>query len=41
MPNYTWLATGGKSGLDERLNVLRNRKAIAWLDVDGFQEWIE
>ena len=36
-----WLATGGRSGLNERLNVLRGRKVIAWPDVDGFQEWTE
>lgn len=39
MPKYVWLATGGKSGLNERLNVLRGRKVVAWPDVDGFQEW--
>ena len=41
MPRYLWLATGGKSGLNERLNVLRGRKVVAWPDVDGFQEWTE
>ena len=41
MPKYLWLATGGKSGLNERLNVLRGRKVIAWPDVDGFQEWTD
>ena len=29
MPKYLWLATDGKSGLNERLNVLRGRKVIA------------
>ena len=41
MPKYLWLATGGKSGLNERLHVLRGRKVIAWPDVDGFQEWTD
>ena len=41
MPKFLWLATGGKSGLNERLNVLRGRKVIAWPDVDGFQEWTD
>lgn len=41
MPQYLWLSTGGKSGLNERLNVLRGRKVIAWPDVDGFQEWTD
>lgn len=41
MPKYIWLATGGKSGLNDRLNVLKGRKVIAWPDVDGFQEWSE
>ena len=41
MPKYLWLATGGKSGLNERLNVLRGRKVVAWPDVDGFQEWTD
>ena len=39
MPKYLWLATGGKSQLNERLNVLRGRKVIAFPDVDGFDEW--
>ena len=41
MPQYIWLATGGKSGLNDRLNVLKSRKVVAWPDVDGFQEWTE
>ncbi len=40
MPGYVWLATGGKSGLNERLRVLQGRKVVAWPDVDGFEEWI-
>ena len=36
MPQYTWLATGGKSGLtSERLSSLKGRKIIVFPDV-GF-----
>lgn len=41
MPQYIWLATGGKSAVNERLKVLKGRKVIAFPDVDGFQEWTE
>lgn len=40
MPKYLWLATGGKSQLNEdKLKVLQNRKVIAFPDVDGYEEW--
>ena len=40
MPQYTWLATGGKSGLtSERLSSLKNRKIIVFPDVDAFKDW--
>ena len=38
-PEYIWLATGGKSQLNDRLQVLRGRKVVAFPDVDGYQEW--
>lgn len=41
MPQYLWLATGGKSCINDRLNVLKGRKVIAFPDVDGFQEWTD
>lgn len=41
MPQYLWLATGGKSCINDRLNVLKGRKVIASPDVDGFQEWTD
>lgn len=41
MPKYLWLATGGKSCINDRLNVLKGRKVIAFPDVDGFQEWTD
>ncbi|MDD4033515.1 MAG: DUF6371 domain-containing protein, partial [Bacteroidales bacterium] len=40
-PEYIWLATGGKSQLNDRLQVLRGRKVVAFPDVDGFFEWKE
>lgn len=40
MPKYTWLATGGKSQLNQaRLSVLKGRKTIAFPDVVGYEEW--
>lgn len=41
MPRSLWLATGGKSCINDRLNVLKGRKVIAFSDVDGFQEWTD
>jgi hypothetical protein len=40
-PEYIWLATGGKSQLNDRLQVLRGRKVVAFPDVDGYREWKE
>lgn len=41
MPDYIWLATGGKSQLNERLNVLHGRDVVAFPDVDGYDAWCE
>lgn len=41
MPEFIWVATGGKSQLNERLNVLKGRKIIVFPDVDGYDEWSE
>lgn len=40
MPDYIWLATGGKSQFNERLDVLSGREVVAFPDVDGFDEWM-
>ena len=40
-PDYIWLATGGKSQLNNKLQVLNGRKIVAFPDVDGYQEWKE
>ena len=40
MPQYLWLATGGKSGLTpERLSSLKGRKIIVFPDIDAFKDW--
>lgn len=39
MPEYVWLATGGKSQLGDKLNVLQQRTIIAFPDVDGYELW--
>ncbi len=41
MPEYVWLATGGKSQFNERLNVLKGRDIVAFPDVDGFGTWTQ
>lgn len=39
IPNYVWVATGGKSQLNERMNVLKGRKVLVFPDSDGYEEW--
>ena len=39
MPKYLWLATGGKSCINDRLLVLQGRKVIAFPDIDGYEDW--
>ena len=39
MPEYVWLATGGKSQLGNKLNVLHQRTIVAFPDVDGYELW--
>ena len=40
MPQYLWLATGGKSGLTpERLSALKGRKVIVFPGTDAFKDW--
>ena len=41
MPDYIWLATGGKSQFNERLKVLYGRDLVAFPDVDGYSTWCE
>lgn len=40
IPEYNWLAAGGKSQLSvEKMKVLRGKRVVAFPDVDGFEEW--
>ena len=39
LPEYVWLATGGKSQFNDRLMVLKGRKVTAFPDIDGYDEW--
>jgi len=41
MPEYVWLATGGKSQFNERLNMLQGREIVAFPDVDGYEAWVQ
>lgn len=41
MPDYIWLATGGKSQFNERLKVLYGRDVVDFPDVDGYSTWCE
>ena len=39
LPQYTWVATGGKTQLGDKLNVLQGFKVMALPDVDGYDYW--
>ncbi len=39
MPQYLWIASGGKTQLGDKLKVLLGRKAVAFPDADGLEEW--
>ncbi len=41
LPHYIWVATGGKSQLGNKINVLEGRRIIAFPDVDGYDTWLE
>lgn len=41
MPRFIWLATGGKTQLGEKLNVLQGRNVIAFPDIDAHDLWTE
>lgn len=39
MPEYNWLATGGKTQLGEKLNVLKGYDVTALPDIDALEYW--
>ncbi len=39
MPQYIWMATGGKSQLNGRTHILEGRKVVAFCDADGQGDW--
>lgn len=41
LPDFVWVATGGKGQLGERLDSLYGRRVIAFPDVDAYQEWTQ
>ena len=41
IPKFIWLATGGKSQINSRLDVLKGRSVTAFPDIDGYSTWVE
>lgn len=41
MPEFVWVATGGKTQLGDKLNVLKGREVIAFPDIDAIDYWRE
>ena len=41
IPEYVWLATGGKTSLGNKLDVLSGRKVVAYPDIDAYDYWRE
>jgi hypothetical protein len=41
MPRFIWLATGGKTQLGDKLEVLRGREVVAFPDIDAYDTWQE
>ena len=41
IPEYNWLATGGRSGVNDRVNVLEGKKILIFPDVDAYDYWKE
>lgn len=40
-PQFVWLATGGKTQLGDKLDVLRGRKVLVFPDIDAYPAWRE
>ena len=41
LPEYIWIATGGKNGLGNKLDCLAYRKVVVYPDVDAYDYWCE
>lgn len=41
IPEYVWLAAGGKTSLGNKLDALSGRKVVAYPDVDAYDFWCE
>ena len=41
IPEYNWLATGGRSGVNDRVNILQGKKILIFPDVDAYDYWKE
>ena len=39
IPEYIWLATGGRSGLNSRIDILEGRQILVLPDVDAYDYW--
>lgn len=39
-PEFLLMATGGLSQFNDRLNVLRGRKVVAFPDLGGYDKWV-
>ena len=38
-PEYIWIATGGRSGLNARIDILEGRRILVFPDVDAYDYW--
>lgn len=41
MPQYIWVAVGGKTQLGDKVEILDGRTIIAFPDTDGYDKWVE
>ena len=41
MPEFVWVAVGGKTQLGDKVEVLEGRTVIAFPDTDGYEAWVE
>ena len=41
MPEFVWVATGGRSGLNAKVDILEGRQILVFPDVDAYDYWKE